>query len=270
MRLALKEYLLQLKEKDELDSLLCDLLLQMGYTVDSKPEIGNRQYGVDIRAHNLKEIILCVIKQGDIIRQNWDSGPNSVRQSLVDIQDVYMNFINNNDRKKKLHIAVISNGVINEAVRPNWEGYIKRQKVWEGMKVNIDFYGIDDLVYYIQKYLFDEYLFGTEMQSLMRKALYYIGESDYRNSYFERIIDQYISQFNMTDSTKQFKKKIAGLNLATRMIAQYADEEQIYKIGIMVSEYLIIRYWKYMLENQFLGKNVYIECLYKFLEIYEK
>lgn len=43
MRLILKDYLLQLREKDELDLLLCDLLLQMGYItiLAQKLETGN-------------------------------------------------------------------------------------------------------------------------------------------------------------------------------------------------------------------------------------
>ena len=45
MRLVIKEYLSRLKEKDELDFLICDLLLQMGYIMDNRPETGNRQYG---------------------------------------------------------------------------------------------------------------------------------------------------------------------------------------------------------------------------------
>ena len=80
MRLVIKDYLIQLKEKDELDLLLCDLLLQMGYITDNRPETGNRQYGVDIRAHNECEILLCVVKQGNLNRKNWDSDPNAVRE----------------------------------------------------------------------------------------------------------------------------------------------------------------------------------------------
>ena len=63
MRLVIKDYLTLLKEKDELDLLLCDLLLQMGYLMDNKPETGNRQYGVDIRAYTETEVLLCVVKQ---------------------------------------------------------------------------------------------------------------------------------------------------------------------------------------------------------------
>ena len=51
MKLILKDYLLQLKEKDELDLLLCDLLLQSGYVTDTVPKTGNRQFGVETIVH---------------------------------------------------------------------------------------------------------------------------------------------------------------------------------------------------------------------------
>ena len=108
------------------------------------------------------------------------------------------------------------------------------------------------------------------MQSLLRKALYFIDESDYRNEYFECIINDYLLRLKSTDTRKERKKKLSGLYLACQMIAQYAAEAGIFKIGIMVSEYLIIKYWKYMLENSKLGKLSDVDWLHKFLVMYEK
>ena len=270
MRLVIKDYLLQLKEKDELDLLLCDLLLQMGYITDNRPESGNRQYGVDIRAHNDNEVLLCVVKQGNLNRRNWDVDQNAVRQSLNDIQDFYIELIKGKEHEKKLHVVVATNGVIDEAARPNWEGYISHNTEWSGMKVQIEFWNIDKLVDDIQRYLFSEHVFGSEMQGLLRRALYFIGESDYHNEYFEDIIDLYLTKLDDKDRPKQRKKKLAGLYLASQMIAQYAAKAGIYKISIMVSEYLIIRYWKYLMEHNGLGKAQYAEWLYKFLAAYEK
>lgn len=270
MRLVIKDYLIQLKEKDELDLLLCDLLLQMGYITDNRPETGNRQYGVDIRAHNEKEVLLCVVKQGNLNRKNWDSDQNAVRQSLNDIQDFYMELIKGKERDKELHIVVATNGVMDEAVRPNWEGYVSHNTNWDGMNVRIEFWNIDKLVDDVKRYLFGEHIFGAKLQGLLRKALYFIGESDYHNEYFEGIIDLYLTQLDDKDNHKQRKKKLAGLYLASQMIAQYAAEANVYKNSIMISEYLIIRYWKYMLEHDMLGKIQYIEWLQKFLAAYEK
>lgn len=179
MRLIIKDYLLQLKEKDELDLLLCDLLFQMGYVTDNKPESGNRQYGVDIRAHNEHEVLLCVVKQGKLDRRNWDSGPNAVRQSLNEIMDVYTGLISGKDRDKLLHIAVVTNGMMDEALRPNWERYKATNTLWDNINVQIDFWNVDKLVDEIQVHLFDEHLFSGEMQKLLRRALYFVDESDY-------------------------------------------------------------------------------------------
>jgi len=270
MRLVIKDYLMQLKEKDELDLLLCDLLLQRGYITDNKPETGNRQFGVDIHAHNKNEVLLCVVKQGDLDRKNWDSNQNSVRQSLNEIKDVYVEWIKGGEREKKLRIAVVSNGVIKEAVKPAWEGYVSQNIRWSEMEVKIEFWNIDRLVEDIQKYLFGERIFGVEMQGLLRKALYFIGEGNYSNKYFEEIIDLYLMQLEGEQNAKKRKKVLAGIYLASQMIAQYAAESNIYKISIMVSEYLIIRYWKFMMKNNVLGRSAYADWLYKFLAAYEK
>ncbi len=181
----------------------------MGYITDNWPKTGNRQYGVDIRAYNDNEILLTVVKQGNLNRKNWDADQNAVRQSLNDIQDTYIDFINGKDRKKELHVIVATNGVIDEAVRPSWEGYVKHSTTWSGMKVQIEFWNIDKLVDDVQKYLFDEHIFGAKMQSLLRKALYFIDESDYRNEYFECIIDDYLLRLKSMDTPKERRKKIS-------------------------------------------------------------
>lgn len=270
MRLIIKDYLACLKEKDELDLLLCDLLLQMGYVTHNVPKTGNRQYGVDIRADNENELLLFVIKQGDMNRKNWDDGQNAVRQSLNEIRDCYMSLINGSDRNKKLSIIVATNGVMDEATRPNWEGYKKENILWDGISVELVFWDIDKITSHIQKSLFDEHLFGNEMRSLLRRALYYVEESDYRNVYYERLIDNYLFELGGKTNKRGREKIFSGVFLATQMIACYAANCGKYRIGIMVSEYLIIRYWKYLSEHKHLGKEQYIEWLHKYLVQYEK
>lgn len=270
MRLIIKDYLLQLKEKDELDLLLCDVLFQMGYITENRPKTGNRQYGVDIRAQNEDELLLCVVKQGNMTRQNWNSGQNAVRQSLDEIQDCYLGLIKGKEREKKLHVVVATNGMIDEAVRPDWEGYRGRNTVWSGMNVQIDFWNIDTLTDLVQKNLFDEHVFGAGMQGLMRRALYFIGDGDYHREYFEQIINGFFALIKAGDSSKECKKKLASVYLASQMIAQYAAEARIYKIAIAVSEYLIIRFWKYMMENEKFDNSGCAEWLHKFLEEYKK
>ncbi len=71
MKLILKEYLSSLKERDELDAILPDLLSTLGLSVFSKPGKGTRQYGVDVAAYGSlnggdETVYLFSIKAGDI------------------------------------------------------------------------------------------------------------------------------------------------------------------------------------------------------------
>lgn len=270
MRLIIKDYLLCLREKDELDLLLCDLLLQMGYATDSQPKTGSRQYGVDIRAHNDEEILLCVVKQGNMDRRIWSADPNAVRQSLEDIRDVYMRFLRSELRGKRLHIAVVSNGVIEETVYPNWTGYVDSNVEWDGVPVQLEFWDINMLVLMVQEHLLNECMFEEAMRSQLRKALYFVEEGDYPNRYFEQIINGILDAAPWDDSGKKLEKQLAGLYLASQMIAHYAAEASLFKIAVMVSEYLLLRYWNALLTHNCLEKHRHVLWLCKYLKMYEK
>lgn len=270
MRLILKDYLLCLREKDELDLLLCDLLLQMGYVTDSQPKTGSRQYGVDIRAHNDEEVLLCVVKQGNIDRRTWSADPNAVRQSLEEIRDVYVEFLQNDLRDKGLHIIVATNGMMEETVFPDWTFYKKHNTNWDGVPVQLEFWNVDELVVQVQQHLLNEHMFGEAMQSQLRKALYFVDEGDYPNRYFEHIIDGVLDTTFWEDGGKKLDKQLAGLYLASQMIAHYAAEAGLFKISIMVFEYLLIRYWRALQEHACMEKPRYMLWLLKYLKTYEK
>ena len=76
---------------------------------------------------------------------------------------------------------------------------------------------------------------------------------------------------NLKDNKKKkFDKTCATLYLASQMICQYAHDNGNNKISIMVSEYVVIKYWKYLAQNNMLGKQRYVEWLLKFCKSYEK
>ena len=104
MRLIVKEYICQLKEKDELDVLLSQIFVQKGYIADNQPKTGNRQYGVDIQLHNEDELLMLIVKQGNIDREIWDGSINAVRQSLDEIKDVIINSYLLRKKKNQLEL----------------------------------------------------------------------------------------------------------------------------------------------------------------------
>lgn len=271
MRLIVKEYILQLKEKDELDTLLSQIFEEKGYAAVSQPRTGNRQYGVDIQLHNKEELIFLVIKQGDIDRKVWDGDTNAVRQSLDEIKDVMINNLTLRDRSKRIRIVVASNGHLDESVKLNWNNYVNNNRVWGDLSIEIGFMGIDDIVQEVLGCFFNEYLFDKKLHSLLRKALYFIDESTYRRWYYEKIVNSIMENIEKAGGDrKRFYKLCATLYLSSQMIAQYAYQEGITRIGIMVSEYVLIRYWKYLAGSQSLEKGKNVEWLIKFCHSYEK
>ena len=50
MKLLIRDYLASLRERDELDAILPDLLSELGFNVYSRPQRGTSQLGVDIAA----------------------------------------------------------------------------------------------------------------------------------------------------------------------------------------------------------------------------
>lgn len=272
MKLVLEEYLKTLREKDELDLLLCDLLLLEGYTIFNRPKTGERQYGVDILARKEEDTFLFVIKQKDITRKSWDTGPDSVRQSLNDIIDVYLNAMLPIDYLgKSIHIVVVSNGYLQGAVQPSWTGYQKNHTSYNNIPLALEMWNIDDLVQLCSRVAFDETLFDSKVQSLLRKTLYYMDEPDFANNYFEKVVNWYMEQLGSeTDITTRTKKVFVSFYTCVALMNHWAKELMRYKIAVDLSEFCLIKLWELLYQKNYFENDFIIEWLLRFLKLYEQ
>lgn len=182
MKLVIAEFLRTLKERDELDRLLPDLLVEMGYVPLARPQTGNRQFGVDLAVRGkdprsgIDELLLAVIKKGDIGRTEWDGGEQSVRQSINEILDVYLNsHVEPQDKGKPVHIVVVANGELKQVVQASWCGFIADIQ----SRAMVEFWGIDQLAELIETYLLDEHVFRDDDRKQLRRALALSGDRDY-------------------------------------------------------------------------------------------
>lgn len=268
MKLVLEEYLKTLREKDELDLLLCDLLLLDGYTSYNHPKTGERQYGVDALARKDNDTYLFVIKQKDIDRASWDSNQNSVRQSLNDIIDVYLKTMLPSQYKNDcIHIVVVTNGYLKASVQPNFNGYQQQHNKFEGIPLNIEIWNIDDLVHLCDRVAFSEVLFDSNVQSILRKSLYYMDESDFSNRYFENMVDHYIDLF---ETNKNHNKVFTSFFTCITLMSNWARNLKRYKIAIDLLEYCLIKIWQLMLNNGYFEKNNYVYWLNRFIVLYKQ
>ncbi|SDK22143.1 hypothetical protein [Sediminibacillus albus] len=268
INLVIEDYVASLKEKDELDVLLPNLLKLKGYSIKNLPRTGERQFGVDLLAEKNDELFLYVIKQGDLTRNSWDNEVNAVRQSIDEIFDVYLStmvdpiYIN-----KQKNIVFVTNGLIRDAVRPNWEGYKKRHTT---NLIKFDTILLPDLVKMVSNFGFNETLFSIEMHSNLRKCLYYLDETDYQTTYFKLIINEYFKELLNTQNEKKERRIFNSMWMLINLVNSYAFEKGRYRVCVEFSEVALFSMWKYMKKKKAFEKELETEWLYKLINNYSK
>lgn len=230
MKLVIAEYLRSLKERDELDRLLPDLLVEMGYIPIARPQTGNRQYGVDIaaRGKNPKtgddELLLLVVKQGDIGRTEWEGSSQAVYQSINSIFHVYLKcHLEPQDQRRKIHIVVATGGDLKQTVQADWSGYVSDHQD----KACIEFWGADAIAVLVETYLFDEHIFLDNDRRDLRRALALSGDSEYDRQDLHRLFLRMLdldSKGQLTDNPKKGKALLKALrivNLAAQAFGRW-------------------------------------------------
>jgi len=252
MRLVIREYLGMLKESGELDELLPELLLKMGYTPTSKAQKGVRQGGVDVavvgKDENEKEcLLLLVIKCGNITRSVWDNGENTVRPSLNEVRDVYLQTkVLPAHQKLPKKIILCTNGDLHQAVDPHWHGYVNKHTE-EGM-VEFEFWGGDKLAELVETHLLDEYALPEDSRSDFRKTLALIAEPEYDLTHYYQLLERILfydsEDFSEDKDFKAFKQAINTCNLLLNIMFHWAESENNLRNVLLASERSMLWGWE--------------------------
>ncbi len=260
MNFLTSEYLALLKEDGELDTLLIDILSSNGITPISKPQKG-RQYGVDIAAvgkdkDGVEKLFLITVKQGNISRSVWDSGKNSVRQSLNEIREAYIN-TSLTARQKKLPkvIIVATNGVLEQTIQISWAQYTEKFKE-KGLE--FDFWGIDDISKMVSENLLSDRLFNSEMRSLLKKTLAFLELKEYDLKHYKELVDLILDKPIKTK--KPILKRLKLLQICLNIIFKWSEDNGYLKSAIQASDKTILKAFEW-LSNQghFKERYIYLE-----------
>ena len=252
MKLVIAEFLRTLKERDELDRLLPDLLVEMGYVPLARPQTGNRQFGVDLAVRGkdprsgIDELLLAVIKKGDIGRTEWDGGEQSVRQSINEILDVYLkSHVEPQDKGKNVHIVVVANGELKQVVQASWCGFIADAQP----RANVEFWGVDQLAELIETYLLDEHVFRDDDRKQLRRALALSGDRDYDRRDLHRLFLRTLGLSSTGDlespqkTGKALLKALRIVSLSAHAFASWALAEGDAKQGLRGMERALLWSW---------------------------
>jgi hypothetical protein len=246
MKLIIRQYLASLKERDELDAVLPDLLSQLGLNVYSRPGRGTRQDGVDVAAvgsldGGTEKIYLFSIKSGDLTRNSWDGDAvQSLRPSLNEILDTYIpNRLPDEHKDKDVVVCLCFGGDIQEQVRPQVEGYIKQNK-----RDNLTFeeWNGDKLASLILSSFLREDLLPQHARSQLRKSLALLDEPEASYQHFSALI----KSLSSTESTK-YKDHITAIrqiNICLWILFAWARDAGNMESTYLSSELALLHAWK--------------------------
>jgi hypothetical protein len=190
MKLILREYLSSLKEREELDAVLPDLLSELGFNVYSRPMRGTSQHGVDIAAigedNDEKKLFLFSVKQGDLTRQDWDGvASQSLRPSLNQIRDVYIRTkIPQQHKNLKVVICLCFGGDIQENIRLEVAGYIEDNTT---DRISFQEWNGDKLAELLLQGVLREKLLPKPMRADFQKAVAMVDHPDVAHRHFARL-----------------------------------------------------------------------------------
>ncbi len=192
MRQIIREYFRCLKERNELDAILPELLSANGYTVYSRPAIGTRQHGVDVAAvgtdtDGQRKVFLFSIKAGDLDRNSWDCGPQALRASLNEILDHYIETrIPPEYESLPIAICPCVGGDVHQAVDAILTSYTKRN---ETSRIEFQLWNGDRLSLLVTENLLGEEATTKEARANLRKSIALLDEPEASYTYFARLLE---------------------------------------------------------------------------------
>jgi hypothetical protein len=253
MKLLFRNYLASLREREELDAILPDLLSELGYTVYSRPQRGTAQAGVDIAAvgkddDGERKLFLFSVKQGDLTRQSWDGTPQALRSSLNEILDTYIpTKIPKRYQKLKIVICLVFGGDMQEQVRSAVNGYIKRNST---RKISFDEWNGDKLAGLLLQGILREEIMPKTLRSHFQKAVALVDEPDIAYQHFGRLV------YELSKSANDDKARVRitrQLYIALWVLFVWARDVDNVEAPYRASELTLLNIWNLL--RPYIGKK---------------
>lgn len=246
MKLVIREYLASLKERDELDAVLPDLLTELGFTVYSRPARGTRQYGVDVAAvgpgqDGIRRVHLFSVKSGDLDRNEWNTAsPQSLRPSLDEILDHYIaSRIPPEYASLPIAICLTFGGAIDEQVRAEVTGYMTRNTT---PKISFEEWNGDRLAQVILDGILREELLPAPQRSHLRKAVAMVEEPDIALDHFQKLLRALADQPGTTPAARLSQARL--INICLWIMFVWAREAENVEAPYRASELALLEVWQ--------------------------
>lgn len=245
MNLIVREYVAQLRERNELDAILPYLLRQMGLTVITKPKIGTRQYGVDISAvgkydSDQEAVYLLSVKAKNLNRNDWHDRPQGLRASCDEIIDYYIpKILSEKYSNYPINICLCFGDDIDEDILPMVNSYTSQAEE-RNPRIKFHQWNGDVLTNLIDQHLLGEKLLPLQHQSNFRKAIAMLNEPDVSLRYFQIVIHEILKNVN---NKKNLILAIKQINTCLWILFSWSRDAENLESPYLASEYCLLQVW---------------------------
>jgi len=253
MKLLFRSYLSSLREREELDAILPDLLSELGFNVYSRPQRGTAQAGVDIAAvgkddDGERKVFLFSVKQGDLTRSTWDGSPQALRPSLNEILDTYIpTRIPKRYQKLKIVICLVFGGDMQEQVRGHVTGFIRRNS---SRRISFDEWNGDRLAALLLKGVLREEIMPKTLRADFQKAVAMLDQPDVAYRHFAQMTDE-LCRAASSDSARIRAARQMYIGLWVLFV--WARDSDNVEAPYRISELILLKIW-YLL-TPYIGKG---------------
>lgn len=246
MKPILRQYLADIRERDELDAILPALLSEIGFNVLSRPGRGTRQAGVDVAAvgpdeddGSHRKLFLFTIKSGDLRRSNWDDGsPQAVRPSLNEIRDEYIHSrIPRQYQDLDIAICICMGGDMKEDVRTLWKGYVEENS---NDRISYREWNGDKLAELLLSGVLKEEILETRLQAHFRKSIAMVDHPDIAYRFFSLLIQGLL---NDKGSNRNRITRLRQIYVCLWVLYVWAREVDNLEAPSRASEYALLHIW---------------------------
>ena len=244
MKLIFRSYLASLREREELDAILPDLLSELGYNVYSRPQRGTTQAGVDIAAVGVDEdgerkLFLFTVKRGDLTRESWNDGtPQSLRASLDTILDNYVQHrVPKRYQDLKIVVCMVFGGDMQEQVRSDVEGYVRR---YSTDQVSFAEWNGDKLAGLLMQGVLREGIMPKVLRRHFQKAVAMVDDPEIAFAHFSRLVHE-LCQAATND--KERTRTARQIYIALWVFFVWARDVDNVEAPYRASELALLRLW---------------------------
>jgi len=264
LRLLLEDFLGLMREEGELDEYLPLLMSAMGHEVVYRAQKGPRQYGVDICSvgpdlDGKRRLFLWLVKCGDIGRQDWNSGPQSIRQSIDDVGDIYLrSHVAPQHARLPKKLLVVTNGDFNAALNQTIASFLTR---WSNINdVAAETVNGSTLAAWTERYLLDEYVLPASNRTLLRRMLANVASPELSISVGRTLIEELMNGAKTAAKSNAARKKrqltaLRGIRTALSVLYVWGQNERNLLAPYRLAEFAVLCVWSGMHEEMKQGNR---------------